>query len=427
MNIRMAGIDYTRAGVEERERFTFTGAARAAALKSLGERYAGTGFVIIATCNRTELWVCEENTDCPPPERILLDLKNTDGERKYDECKNIFVSRYGREAVEHLFYMASGLKSQITGENQILSQIKEAVEAACEAGTALSVLRRLFQSAITSAKRVKTETNIMRADVSIASSALAFAEEQAKKSGFTVRGASCLVIGSGVAGRLCAELFARAGADVTVTLRRHKHGKTVLPENAGVIDYDERYSLLADYRIVVSATVSPHHTLTYEEAAPRLNDETERVFLDIAMPRDIDPDVKKIRGVKLFDIDEINEQCPSRDCPADSEKIKRIIDEEMTAFIEWLAFRVNIETIRAARDEVAADIARRVRTVVKNCARDRTAEERLNGAVTQAAGKVMDKLLFGLRDNLDAALWEDCFTALRRAAADEPEKFKERA
>jgi glutamyl-tRNA reductase len=427
MDIRMAGIDYTRAGVEERERFTFTSAARVAALKSLGERYAGVDFVIVATCNRTELWACAESGDCPRPEGLLRELKNVESAGRGD----IFVSRAGREAVEHLFYVASGLKSQITGENQILSQIKEAAAAAREAGSAGSVLQRLFQSAITSAKRVKTETNIMRADVSVASSALAFAEKWAKERGFTAHPGPCLVIGSGVAGRLCAELFAEAGADVTMTLRRRKSGKTVLPKNAAVIDYDERYPLLAGYRIVISATVSPHHTITHDEAALRLRDGKERLFLDLAMPRDIDPGVKKIKGVNLFDIDEINgeinKQCPLRDSPAGSEDVKKIIDEGMADFIEWSTFRVNIETVRAVRNEAAADIARRLHSVIKNCARDSTAEERLNGAVTETAGKVMDKLLFGLRDNLDAALWADCFAALRRAAEIEPEALKERA
>ena len=418
MNILMAGIDYTRASVGERECFTFTTAARAAALRAVRERYAGTGCVIIATCNRTELWLCAEGMECPRPDRVLSELKNI----PYNDCRNIFVSRDGREAVEHLFYLAAGLQSQIRGENQILSQVKEAIEAAREAGSALPALQRLFQSAIASAKRIRTETGIARADASTASAALDFARE----SGVSVQGASCLVIGSGVIGRLSAELFSRAGADVTMTLRRHKQGKTAPPRNVRLIDYDERYAVLADYGIVVSATVSPHHTITYGEAAPHLRDKKERLFLDLAMPRDIDPELKKIAGVKLFDIDEINEQCPLRDCPADTGKIKEIIDQEMTSFIEWNRFRVNIETILAVRNEAAADVARRLGTAIKDCARDKMAEERLTGAITQAAGKVMDKLLFGLRDNLDPSLWPECFDALRSSIM-ETQADKERA
>lgn len=423
MNIRMAGIDYTRASVGERECFTFTAAARAAALGSVRERYAGTGCVIIATCNRTELWLCAEGMECPRPDRVLSELKNV----CYDDCKNIFVNREGREAVEHLFYLAGGLLSQIRGENQILSQVKEAIEAAREAGSALPALQRLFQSAIASAKRIRTETGIARADVSVASAALDFV----RGNGFSVQDAPCLVIGNGVIGRLCAELFSRAGARVTMTLRRHKQGKAAPPRNVRLLDYDERYTVLADYGIVVSATVSPHHTIRYDEAAPRLGGKKERLFLDLAMPRDIDPELKKIAGVKLFDIDEINEQCPmrdcSRDCPADSVKIKEIIDEEMYSFIEWNRFRVNIETILAARNEAASDIARRLKTAVRDCARDEMSEERLTVAITEAAGKVVDKLLFGLRDNLDPSLWPQCFDALRRSSSAETHADKERA
>jgi glutamyl-tRNA reductase len=430
MDIRMAGVDHTKAGVEERERFTFTAASRAGALNSIKERYAGTECVIIATCNRTEIWLYAENGGCPAPDEILCELKNI----PFDKHKNIFIERRGLEAVEHLFKLACGLKSQITGENQILAQVKEAVEAAREAGGALPVMQRLFQSAIACAKRVKTETNIMRADVSTASAALDFINGI----GFNARGASCLIIGSGVIGRLCAELFEQAGADVTITLRRHKTGKTVLNNNVRVIDYDERYSMLPDYQIIISATVSPHHTISYGETVRRLcenseNDELDKrcekkyIFLDLAMPRDIDPGIKKIKGVSLFDIDDISAWKPLGDSHINFEKIKKIIDEEMADFIKWHTFRSNIETIKTIRDEAAADITRRIKTVIKNCASDKNAEEKLYSAITQSAGKVMDKMLFGLRDNLDKRLWDDCFAALRKSSVTEIEDAKERA
>jgi glutamyl-tRNA reductase len=433
MNIRMAGIDYTKAGVGERERFAFTSAERAAALRRVWERYAGTGCVIIATCNRTEIWLSADG-DCPAPERVLCEVKNISYDAYNNIYKDIFVRRLGRDAVEHLFYVAGGLKSQIRGENQILSQVKEALEAAREAGSATSALQRLFQSAVASSKRIRTETGIARADASAASAALNFV----RKKGFDVCGASCLVIGSGVIGRLCAKLFSGAGANVTMTLRRHKQDVSALPENVRVIDYDERYTLLGGYDIVISATVSPHHTITYDESALRLGrggaygghgthgGGRQLVFLDLAMPRDIDPALRNIDGVKLFDIDEINEQCPARDCPADFDMAKKIIDEEISAFVQWNAFRVNIEAILAARNEAAEDIARRLGPVVKDCARDEMAGERLKSAVTRAAGKVIDKMLFGIRDNLDPALWEPCFEALRRAAVGE-DRDRERA
>jgi glutamyl-tRNA reductase len=401
----MAGIDYTKAGVEEREAFSFTAAARDAALKLIHERYAGTECVIIATCNRTELWLYAESGVCPNPDKLLCELKNLSFERH----KSFFVNRAGRGAAEYLFSLAAGLESQIMGENQILSQVKEAIEAARAAGSAFAVLQRLFQSAISSAKRIKTETGIMRADVSIASAALDFIRSR----GFNLRNATCLVIGNGVIGRLCAELFSNAGADVTVTLRQHKHGKTVLTKNVRIIDYDERYLFLSDCQIVISATVSPHHTITYTEASHHL-DNAPRIFLDLAVPRDIDPLIKNINGVQLFDIDEINKQ-KEPEC-IDFDKIKKIIDEELSAFKEWYVFRANIETIMAIKNEFSADLARRIGAEIKAASRDSLSEERLSHAVTSAAGRILDKLLFGLRDNLDEELWADCFAALYKSA-----------
>jgi glutamyl-tRNA reductase len=404
MNIRMAGVDYTKAGIGERERFAFTAAARADALASVRERYAGCGCVIIATCNRTELWLCAESGDCPPPDGLLCELKNV----PLAENSGFIVSRAGFEAAEHLFFLASGLKSQITGENQILSQIKEAAEAARKAESALTVLQRLFQSAVSCAKRVRTETGLARADVSTASAALDFLREV----GFDVRGAECLVIGSGVVGRLCACLFERAGASVAMTLRRHKTGKTLVGNNVRLIDYDERYAQLPDCRLVISATVSPHHTIAYPEAVKAL-DGREIIFLDLAVPRDIDPDIKKIAGVSLFDIDEITGR--ARGSRIDIDEAKRIIGEETAAFAEWYKFRVHIETVREIRNEAACDIARRAGRAIKNCARDELAGAYLTRALTEAAGKALDKMLYGLRDNLDSALWADCLAALRGA------------
>jgi glutamyl-tRNA reductase len=401
MNIRMAGVDYTKAGVGERERFAFTAAASSAALNRIRERYAGCGCVIIATCNRTEFWLSAENGDCPPPDRLLCELKNV----PLAENSGFIVNRAGFEAVEHLFFLASGLKSQITGENQILSQIKEAVETAQKAGSALTVLQRLFQSAISCAKRVRTETGLARADVSAASAALDFLRE----GGIDVQGAECLVIGSGVVGRLCAGLFERAGANVTMTLRQHKTGKTLVGKNIRLIDYDGRYARLPDYRLVISATVSPHHTIAYPETVKVL-DGREIIFLDLAVPRDIDPDIKKIAGVSLFDIDEITGR--AQGSRVDVDDAKRIISEETAAFAEWYKFRAHIETVKAIRNEAAADIARRAGRAIKDTAIDEIAETYLTHAVTEAAGKVMDKMLYGLRDNLDSAFWADCLAAL---------------
>jgi glutamyl-tRNA reductase len=225
------------------------------------------------------------------------------------------------------------------------------------------------------------------------------------------------VIGSGVVGRLCAGLFERAGASVTMTLRQHKTGKTLVGNNVRLIDYDARYAHLPDCRLVISATVSPHHTIAYPEALKVLDDGgldgREIIFLDLAVPRDIDPDIKKISGVSLFDIDEINGS--ARGSRVDVYEAKKIIDGETAAFAGWYEFRAHVKTVKMIRNEAACDIARRARRAIKNCASDEIAEAYLSRAVTEAAGKALDKMLYGLRDNLDSALWADCLAALQGA------------
>jgi glutamyl-tRNA reductase len=319
------------------------------------------------------------------------------------------------DAVEHLFLLTSGLKSPIMGEHQILAQVKGALESAQKAKSTDPALERLFQMAIGCAKRIKTGTNINRANVSIASVAVERVQAYSDEHNLSLQGLTCLVIGNGVVGRQTAEHLVNAGCQVTVTLRQHRQGETLVPQGCRIIDYDQRYAALLDYTVVISATMSPHYTLTFEKLAA-LWDSRKGLFIDLAMPRDMDPALRSLEGVTLIDIDELGEGIFKKVERSDEAAIQAILDEVMTEFTNWYAFRNYAGRIAAIQRAASADMALRINRHLLGLGLDGESQDRLQNAFSHAAQMVLGKLLFGLRDTLDRRIWEPCFHALETIA-----------
>jgi glutamyl-tRNA reductase len=412
----MAGIDHTRAGIHQREGFTFTPYSLEAALAWIAGAYPHLGCVIITTCNRTELYLSGKKQEDPGPEQVLWALKDPSPKDCSGEVPpGLLVCRYGMDAVEHLFLLTSGLKSRILGEHQILAQVKGALESAQQAKSTDPALERLFQMAIGCAKRIKTETNINRANVSIASVAAERVQAYGDEQGLSLHGLKCLVIGNGVIGRQTAEHLVHAGCQVAVTLRQHRHGKNLLPQGCKIIDYDQRYASLLEYTVFISATTSPHYTLTFERLAP-LWDSRKRLFIDLAMPRDMDPALRSLEGLTLIDIDQLGEGILETNELSDEAAIQAILQEGMTEFTNWYAFRNYVAPITAIQQAASADMALRLNRHILDLGLDAASQDRLRNALSHAAQMVVGKLLFGLRDTLDWRIWEPCFHALERIA-----------
>ena len=156
---------------------------------------------------------------------------------QYREC---FTERKDAEAVEHLFYLTSGLKSQILGEDQILTQVKDALSLAREHFTTDSVLEVLFRMAITAGKKIKTEVTFSRGNLSVIHQAIACLREK----GYEVKGKTCMVIGNGEMGKITAQTLRENGADVTVTVRQYRSGVVNIPVGCRRINYGERMEYL---------------------------------------------------------------------------------------------------------------------------------------------------------------------------------------
>jgi glutamyl-tRNA reductase len=210
MSISMIGIDHNMAPVDIRAHFAFTKKNAGEAMEKIKNHKGIYGCVILSTCNRLEVWASVDDAEEVCLYDCLCQLKGI----TEDSYKEYFVERKDKEAVEHLFYLTSGLKSQIIGEDQILTQVKDALNLARENFAADGVLEVLFRMAVTAGKRIKTEVPFSHGNPSVIHQAIGFLAQK----GYSLKDKTCMVIGNGEMGKVAAQALREAGADVTVTI-----------------------------------------------------------------------------------------------------------------------------------------------------------------------------------------------------------------
>lgn len=411
MNLKMAGIDFTRADIDIRQRFSFTRKAIAEAMEQCRQREEIQGCVFLSTCNRMELWLSlVEGAQFVLPD-FLCSLKGlcTDHYREY------FVIRENEEAVEHLFFLSAGMKSQIVGEDQILTQVKEALAFAREQEGTDQVLEMLFRRAVTAGKQVKTNVTMDKANYSAAHQAVAFLKRKGSKFAHKI----CLVIGNGEMGKLTAQTLMEEGADVTVTVRQYRSGMVQIPQGAKRIDYGDRYQYIPVCDFVFSATASPNLTITKEnlEACRKhqieqkqacetqnlqsdMSIKKEQIFVDLAVPRDMEPTIAKIEGVSYYDMDSLPVEMQSQEMHSQYKKAKHILRQEIQSFFDWYQCRDLVPKIQGIGANTAAELVWRMGKYLKEINLPDADKENLQKYLEETARKVVNKLLFELRDQM---------------------------
>ena len=403
--ILMVGLDYTTAPVSEREQLAMTKEQAKRACRTLKQQLGVGGCVLLSTCNRTELWVSGSFLQEPRLWEALCQIKGL----APAFCGNRFRLRKDREAVFHLFQLASGMKSQVFGEDQIIAQVGEAAELSRQAGTMDAVLETLFRMAITAAKSVKTHTRLAPVATSVAARAVRFLEEQMG----SLEQMPCLVIGNGEIGRLAAAELLNRGAEVAMTIRSHHGGGVEVPAGCTSVPYDNRLLLLPGVKLVISATSSPHYTLRAEEL-PKL--EQPVCFCDLAVPRDIDPKIALIPGASLFHTDDVCADGMWQGGHHEQEKAERILSEGMEEFFRWQQFYPLISAAKEAGELAAQDFLGRVEKNVKNLDLPQEEKDALTLRLETAVKKTVERLAFGLREQLEPQLWEPCLRGLMQSA-----------
>lgn len=401
----MIGIDYNRASVDVRAGFSFTKKNAATAMERLKSEQGVLGCIILSTCNRMEIWASTQEEW----QGSLYEFLCREKEKVPGEFREYFVQRTGKEAVEHLFYLASGLKSQILAEDQILTQVKDALALAREAYCTDNVLEVLFRMAVTAAKRVKTEVSFSRGNISVIHQALDCLENQ----GFSLRGKTCMVIGNGEMGKLAALALKEAGADVTVTVRQYRSGIVSIPKGCDRINYGDRMEFLPKCDLAVSATASPNYTLTRqlleEEDIPG-----HMVLIDLAVPRDIEPSAGTLPNVTLYDIDSFKINTLSPKMQASMDKAGVILAEQQEEFYNWYDGHDLIPRIRDIKKEAVEDLNLRIMKILRKTPMEDADREKLLNAIDTAAAKVVNKMIFGLRDSLEQEAFKNCVEGLEQ-------------
>ena len=317
-----------------RDRIAFSGEEVREAL----ERIRGTGLmsegVIVATCHRSEIYGLAQAPDTERElTRLISDWRGVD----FAEAAQSSFHREGAEAVRHLFRVAAGLDSLALGESEVLGQVRSALRLARESGSTRAVLHRLFESAVAAGKRVRSETEIARHPLSVAS--IGF--ELATKIFDALADTTVLVLGAGETGTLFARQAAEAGVrDIRIANRHPERAQALAAEVGGeALAWDRLRVALAEADLVVGATASPTPVVARDsvEQAMRQRRGKPMFFLDLAVPRDIEPSVCEIYNVYAYGLDELesvaaeNRRRRLREVP----RAEAILEEELERFVAW--------------------------------------------------------------------------------------------
>ena len=392
----MSGLEHSQVPISLRERLSFTKQQTGEMVRKLHSFPQVSGCVLISTCNRTELYLsCTEEV---VPGKLLCQAAGAE----YPLYQDAFVTLSEKDAVQHLMEVAAGIRSRIFGEDQIISQVKDSIAIAREAGAADSVLETLFRSAVSAGKEVRTKVRLTSVPTSAASMAVDLLREKLGN----LTGKKALVIGNGEMGRLAASLLRQEGCQVSVTLRTYRHGETIVPPGCGVVPYDQRFLHMEGCDLLLSATTSPHYTVTVEPLSklPSL----PAVLVDLAIPRDIQPEVGQLPGVSLYNIDDLGNFSESRTIPAE---VTEILNAQMENFYRWLNYKDCMTSV----DSLKQAIVDRLLTA-QEFGEDLTESE----IIQLSVNKTVDLLVTGLAERITSENLTKCENKIRLRTTGRP-------
>jgi glutamyl-tRNA reductase len=418
MSIVLVGINHKSAPVEVRERLSFTEEACAIGLRSLVDGTVVREGLIVSTCNRVEVLAetaSERLSDTL--ERLNQFLSRADSlPRSFFETH--LYQHTDDKAIRHLFRVASSLDSMVVGEPQVLGQVRRAYSIALEAGTAGRILNRLIHQAFRVAKRVRTETGIGANAVSISYMAV----ELGKKIFDSLEGRTALLIGAGEMAELSARHLLNAGVSrLLLANRTAERAEHMAAELGGeTVDFGALSDFLAEADIIISSTAAEKYLITEQMAREALSRRRNRpsFFIDISVPRNIDPAVGKIPNVFVFDIDDLESVISSniREREREAERAELIVESEIMQFQQTLRVLDIGPTIGALRNKLQ-DIARLELTRQRNRLGALTDEQEaaIEALLVSTVNKISHPLLSHMRRSYGASdaetiqAWRDIF------------------
>ncbi|MBW2038439.1 MAG: glutamyl-tRNA reductase [Deltaproteobacteria bacterium] len=348
----LVGANYRTAPLEIRERISFPEEGLDRYLKALQDLFSLAEGLILSTCNRVEIYAATR-----APERGVKEIKGFLAHQHHlplSEFEGALYVLQGEEVVRHIFRVASSLDSMVVGEPQILGQIKEAYRMAHAARTTGTLLNKLLHRAFSVAKRVRTETSLGNRAVSVSFVAV----ELTKKIFGHLEGREVLIIGAGEMCELAAQHLARGGVKRVIVANRTWERAMELAErfHGDAIPFPEFPNSLLRVDIVISSTGSPDYILQKEEVSKIIRERKNRplFFIDIAVPRDIDPQVNSIDNVYLYDIDDLQEVAEAniKDRQQEAQRAEEIVTTEVEKFCCWYQSLDVVPTIVSLKEKI---------------------------------------------------------------------------
>ena len=345
VNLILVGVNHKTTPVEIREKLAFTKGKIEESVDHLFNFPDIIEHTILSTCNRVEIYARANSQDSAIKsiKQFICDFHQL----SLVELEDHFYSYSNKEAVEHLFRVSSSLDSMILGEAQILGQVKEAYSLARDLRSTGLVLNQLFEKAFSIAKKVREETGIAERSVSISSAAV----ELAQKIFDDLENHTVMLVGTGEMAELAAKHLISYGVKtIYVTSRTYEHAANLARTlNGSALDFEAFKNELHRADIVITSTSAPNFIIKKEIVEKAIHERKNKpiFFIDIAVPRDIEPDVNDLENVYLYDIDDLQVVVSAniKEREKEAENAMNFISQEVTKFNNWVGALDAVPTI----------------------------------------------------------------------------------
>jgi glutamyl-tRNA reductase len=400
----LAGFDHRTASLDQREAFSVSGERLRAALESL--RDGGLSEVaILSTCNRLEIVAAVE--DAQAGFAIIQTLLNNPAFVKTRYIVSLHYCLQGAAAIEHLMRVAAGLESLVLGETQIMGQVARALDAAKSAGTDGAILNRLFEAALHTGKRARSETAISQGRLSVSGAAVSLIKARIGD----INEARVVVIGAGEMAELALLALQMHGVRALAVINRTDEKARVLAARLGIrsLRWADLPQALNDFDVVIAATSAPQPILCAGDVPAGHS----LLFVDIGLPRNINADVKQVPGCRLYNIDDLQAVLADTRASRQAEVagVEAIIAQERDTFFAWMQSRALAPIISELRQQAEALAQAEVEQTLRRLPGLNPHEQEI---VSQLAHRIINKLLHTPTTTLKARANDDYQAAVRQ-------------
>ncbi len=388
MSLLIVGLSHRSAPLSLLEKVSLSGDAAGKLLDDVVATAAVDEAMLLSTCNRVEIYASVEKFHAGVA--ALSDLLARHSGVGFDELSPHVYVHYEERAVQHLFAVAASLDSMLVGEQQILGQVRGAFRVAQDRGGAGSVLHDAVEHALHAAKRTHTETGIDAAGTTLIEIGLSLAAETVGE----LAGRRALVVGAGSMASVTVRALADAGFADLVVVSRTLRNAELLAERVGgrAVPMADIEHELAHVDVLVSCTGSDGVVLRADSIERAMSERPDRplFLLDVALPRDVEPRAGQLTGVTLVDLETLKPAIDSASIADDVREARRIVDEELAAYVASRRAAVVAPTVVALRDKAAQVVAAEMRRLERRLP---GLEEAARDEIAQAVRRVVDKLL----------------------------------